>query len=76
MTPADAPVACVAETADDRAGGDDDQRGDSRLLDGLAEDVDEHGHRQDRTSAAEHPEAQADRKPERYGDCSHARRSL
>ena len=48
----------------ERAGGDDDQRCGGRLVDALAEDVDEDGHGQHGAAATEHSEAEADAEAE------------
>jgi hypothetical protein len=58
----------MPDAADERPRGDDHEGGGRRLVDILAEDVDEDGHREDRAATTQHPEAQADPHPERYCD--------
>jgi len=59
-------VTSMPDTADERRRRDDHEGDTCRLVDILAEDVDDDRHRQDRAAAAQQAEAQADPHPKRY----------
>ena len=74
--PHDAVVACGGERPDQRGQADDQQRLGRRLLDGLAEHVDEHRHGEDRAAGADEAEQDADREAERHREQRVAHRPL
>jgi hypothetical protein len=66
---------CVVGCADERRRADDEQGLRGRVFDRLSEQVDEHGHREERAAAADQTEQEPDRKPERQGEERPAQRA-